>query len=239
MTANSVIIFTDGSSKGNPGPGGFGAVIIVAGKVMELGGGDPHTTNNRMEIQAAISALAYIANLEGRLPITVYTDSAYLLNGITKWVFGWRQNGWKTSTKQPVENQDLWEELFDITKSKKINWYLVKGHVGVAGNHRCDEIATLFADGKQMQLYSGALENYSIKDILNISANPAEAEKRADSKSRSRAKAFCYVSLVDGEVLVHKTWAECEKRVKGKSGARFQKVFSKSEEDSLVKEWGS
>ena len=232
-------IFTDGSSRGNPGPGGFGAVIVAGGKVVELGGDNPHTTNNRMEIQAAISALAFASNVKGQSPVVVYTDSTYLLNGITKWVFGWQKNGWRTSNKEPVENQDLWEELLRVTIGQKINWHLVKGHVGVVGNYRCDEIATAFADRNKIALYSGTLHDYKIKKILDISADPERATKNSQSKSNSRAKAFSYVSAIDGKVEVHQTWDECEKRVKGKSGARFKKVFSQSEEASLVKEWQS
>lgn len=238
-------IFTDGSSKGNPGPGGWAAVIAYDNgelKVKELGGRAMHTTNNRMEIQAAIEALFFVTSKLSNFKtskLIIYTDSAYLLNGITKWVYGWQKNGWQTATKQPVENQDLWEQLFEITRGQKIDWQLVKGHVGVAGNHRCDEIATAFASGEPAVLYSGVLENYRIKNILDISADISEVARSREKKTKNRAKAFSYVSVLDGKVEVHQTWSECEKRVKGKSGVRFKKVFSKSEEVSLVKEWGS
>jgi len=152
-------------------------------------------------------------------------------------VYGWQKNGWKTATKQAVENQDLWEELLGVSTGKKIDWQLLKGHVGVVGNERCDEIATDFADGQSPKLYSGVLENYGIKNILDISSNSQVVAKSKESKACSRAKAFSYVSVIKGEVKVHQTWAECEKRVKGKSGTRFKKVFSKEEEKALVTEW--
>ena len=248
-----VMIFTDGASRGNPGPGGFAAIIIFQDEnnnrggvqdsrfmIKELGGWEEYTTNNRMEMKAAIAALREVESCKLNAKRSVlYSDSSYLINGITKWVFGWQKNGWRTSNKEPVENQDLWEELLRVTIGQKINWHLVKGHVGVVGNYRCDEIATAFADRNKIALYSGTLHDYKIKKILDISADPERATKNSQSKSNSRAKAFSYVSAIDGKVEVHQTWDECEKRVKGKSGARFKKVFSQSEEASLVKEWQS
>lgn len=239
MTPNSIVVFTDGSSRGNPGPGGFGVVVVFDDKVVELGGREDYTTNNRMEIRAAIKALSFVSKVKGQMSTVLYTDSAYLLNGITKWVFGWQKNNWKTSTKQSVENQDLWQELLEIIKGKKINWRLVKGHVGVAGNQRCDEIATAFAGNNPPKLYSDVLKNYRIKDILNISSNLKAVDNYQDAKKRSRAKPFSYVSTINGKVKIYQTWSGCEKRVKGQSGARFKKVFSKSEEDNLVREWSN
>jgi len=243
-----IIIFTDGSSRGNPGSGGFGAILVIPVSdkeihdlrfmIYELGGREKHTTNNRMEIQAAISALSYVQMLHAtRYTLCIYTDSSYLLNGITKWVFGWQKNGWKTATKQAVENQDLWEQLLVVTSGKEIDWRLVKGHVGVAGNQRCDEIATAFADGKKPKLYSGVLENYGIKNILDTSSNSKSVTKSKESKARSRAKAFSYVSSLNGKVKVHQTWAECEARVKGQSGAKFKKALDKDDEGRLIKDW--
>ncbi|MDO8482834.1 MAG: ribonuclease HI [bacterium] len=237
MIPDSIIIFTDGSSRGNPGPGGFGAIVIADGKVTELGGREEHTTNNRMEMMAAISALTYLKTLNLNLSTLVYSDSSYVINGITKWVFGWRKNNWITSTKSPVENRDLWEKLFEVTQGKKIEWRQVGGHVGVAGNERCDEIATAFADGSKPELYSGVLENYRIDNILDIKEDTSAASIKSSSKSHSKAKAYSYVSLVDGKIMIHKTWTECEARVKGKP-AKFKKALSEQDEREIIASWG-
>ncbi|KKU67945.1 MAG: Ribonuclease H [Parcubacteria group bacterium GW2011_GWA2_47_16] len=244
MFLESITIFTDGSSRGNPGPGGFGAIVVADGKVTELGGREEHTTNNRMEMMAAISALTYLSKVKSQMSVVIYCDSSYVINGITKWVFGWRKNNWITSTKSPVENRDLWEALVEVTQGKKVEWKQIGGHVGVAGNERCDEIATAFADlstGSRQaapELYSGVLENYRIKNILDIKENVSATSAKSSSKSHSRAKAYSYVSLVDGKIERHKTWAECEKRVKGRP-AKFKKVLNEEAEAALIKEWGA
>ncbi|MSU55088.1 MAG: ribonuclease HI [Candidatus Taylorbacteria bacterium] len=240
MIPDSITIFTDGSSRGNPGPGGFGAVVVYNNKlnVQELGGREEYTTNNRMELQAVISALSFLPNVKDQVPIVVYCDSSYVINGITKWIFGWRKNNWITSTKSPVENRDLWENLFGLTQGKKIEWKQVGGHVGVAGNERCDEIATAFADDEKPELYSGVLENYRIKNILDISYDTSVAQNKSSSRAHSKAKAYSYVSLVGGKIMTHKTWAECEARVKGKP-ARFKKATSDENEKQIISEFSS
>lgn len=238
-TSHEVIIFTDGSSRGNPGPGGFGAIIIVDGKVTELGGREVHTTNNRMEIQAAISALSFLGSYKLSVKsykLSVYSDSSYLINGITKWVFGWQKNGWKTKEKKDVENKDLWEKLIETARNKEIEWKQIGGHVGIAGNVRCDEIATAFADGTTPKLYADVLENYSIKNILDVSHDTDLAKEKSSHRAHSNAKAYSYVSLVGGVVQTHKSWAECEARVKGKP-AKFKKALSADDERALIVGW--
>src|SRR3989338_9336051 len=196
MIPDSIIIFTDGSSRGNPGPGGFGAIVIADGKVTELGGREEHTTNNRMEMMAVIEVLAFIQNqgstffpIQGRTLI-LYSDSAYVINGITKWVHGWKKNNWITSQKKPVENRDLWEQLDSLCTIYRTEWKQVGGHVGVAGNERCDEIATAFADGEKPELYSGVLENYRIKNILDIQENISTAAAKSSSNAHSRSNDY-------------------------------------------------
>ncbi|AFZ09768.1 Ribonuclease H [Oscillatoria nigro-viridis PCC 7112] len=138
-------LYTDGACSGNPGPGGWGAVVCFAdGNCHELGGGDPQTTNNRMEMQAAVAALEFFANSGQSEPVTVYTDSEYVKNGITKWIQGWKNKGWKTSTGKEVVNQDLWH-LLDKLNSRQIKWEHVRGHSGDFYNDRCDEIARSFS----------------------------------------------------------------------------------------------
>lgn len=158
-----ITIFTDGSSRGNPGPGGFGAIVISDDKVIELGARENHTTNNRMELGSAICALNSVDSSDS---ITLYSDSQYVIKGITEWIQGWIAKGWRNSQKKAVLNQDLWEELLAATQGKQILWKFVKGHADTPGNVRCDEIATMFADGENVALYNGPRENYPNREIL-------------------------------------------------------------------------
>ncbi|MBX4195826.1 ribonuclease HI [Candidatus Parcubacteria bacterium] len=153
-------IYTDGSARGNPGPGGWGAIIASNTKVEEIGGGEKHTTNNRMELKAAIRALESLEPTGEK--ITVYTDSQYVMKGITEWIHNWVVKNWKTAGKKPVENQDLWQALLKNTEDRDIEWKYVAGHSGHAANDRCDEIATSFADGVDPNLYNGKRDNYRI-----------------------------------------------------------------------------
>jgi ribonuclease HI len=135
-----VVIYTDGACSGNPGPGGWGAVLRWNGVEKELHGGDLQTTNNRMELTAAIQALEALSR-----PSTVrlHTDSKYLLDGITKWIEGWQRNGWRTAAKQPVKNADLWRRLVAAMDGHDVTWVWVKGHAGDEGNEQADELARL------------------------------------------------------------------------------------------------
>ena len=252
LTSHDIVVFTDGSSRGNPGPGGFGTIVIVPKKydggrmkyeVQEIGGREEKTTNNRMELRAAIEGLLFLSKLPStKLPITIHTDSSYLINGITKWVYGWQKNGWKTKEKKDVENRDLWEDLISAVRGKDIEWRQFGGHVGVAGNMRCDEIATAFADlstssrRASPMLFSGTLSEYPIKNILDIQEDSFLADTKELNRAHSNAKAYSYVSSVDGVIQTHKTWAECEARVKGKN-AKYKKVLSASEEKNLIEGW--
>ena len=133
-----VEIFTDGACKGNPGPGGWGAIIRSGSNEKELSGGEPLTTNNRMELLAAIRALEA---LKRPCQVVLTTDSVYVRDGITKWIFGWQKNGWKTAARQPVKNAELWQELLAAVKPHKIDWRWVKGHAGHAENERAAQLA--------------------------------------------------------------------------------------------------
>jgi ribonuclease HI len=138
-----VDIFTDGACKGNPGPGGWGALIRYGSHEKEVSGGQPDTTNNRMELSAAIHALN---SLVEPCRVALHTDSKYVSDGITKWVAGWQRNGWKNASKQPVRNADLWHDLIDAAKRHEIEWIWVKGHSGHEGNDRADKLASDAAD---------------------------------------------------------------------------------------------
>ena len=135
-----VVIYTDGACSGNPGPGGWGVVLRWNGTVKELHGNEPRTTNNRMELTAAIQALEA---LNRPANVQLHTDSKYLLDGITKWIKGWQRNGWLTSAKQPVKNADLWRRLVAAMDGHEITWQWVKGHAGDEGNERADALARL------------------------------------------------------------------------------------------------
>ena len=139
-----VEIFTDGACKGNPGPGGWGALIRMGAREKEVSGGDPLTTNNRMELMAAIKALEALTK-PCRVKLT--TDSNYVRDGIMKWIHGWMRNGWKTSDRKPVKNADLWQMLLEASKRHQVEWHWVKGHSGHAENDRVDELACAAAEG--------------------------------------------------------------------------------------------
>ena len=131
-------IYTDGACKGNPGVGGWGAIIMQDEKNIELFGGENETTNNRMELMAVIMALKEISS---NLELTIYTDSKYVQKGISEWIKNWKVNNWRSSSKKPVKNKDLWIELDEAVGSRKINWEWVKGHAGNEGNEKADELA--------------------------------------------------------------------------------------------------
>lgn len=147
-------IYTDGSSLGNPGPGGWGVVVVADNKIIkELGGYDKNTTNNRMELMSVIEALKYISARQGLAEdkeysrIVIHADSAYVLGGVTTWIHNWEKNGWRTANKKEVLNQDLWKELISLVRAFKgeLSWQKVKGHAGVEHNERADTIATTYA----------------------------------------------------------------------------------------------
>ena len=134
----NVDAFTDGACRGNPGPGGWGVVLKSGGQVKELSGGEPATTNNRMELKAAIEALTA---LKQPCKVDLYTDSQYVRSGITEWLPAWRARGWRTADKKPVKNQDLWEALAALAARHDVTWHWVKGHSGHVENERADELA--------------------------------------------------------------------------------------------------
>lgn len=146
-------IYTDGACSGNPGPGGWGSVIYFAnGACHEMGGAVTQTTNNRMELQAAISVLEFLQDKNLPAGVPLYTDNEYVKNGITKWLVGWKQKGWKTAQGKPVLNQDLWQQL-DQLNGGSIDWRYVPGHAGHQGNERCDQIARAFAHNQPPKLH--------------------------------------------------------------------------------------
>jgi ribonuclease HI len=242
----NIVIFTDGSSRGNPGPGGFGAIIVEEDKVREIGGRENHTTNNRMELMAVIKALEFVSDpsqikiqFDGAR-IVVNTDSAYVVNGITKWVYGWQKNNWKTAQDGEVLNKDLWENLVNVSKGNKVKWNLIPGHSGIPGNERCDEIATAFADNKSFKFFNGKLSDYEV-DITDLKGNGIKngSTSLTTRKIKSKKPAYSYLSLVHGVFKRHKDWASCEKEVKGiKGNIKFKKAISEEDEREIMRDWG-
>ncbi|MDP8923517.1 MAG: ribonuclease HI [Chloroflexota bacterium] len=217
-TDGTTIAYTDGSCIGNPGPGGWGVHVELAdGGVVEAGGGELRTTNNRMELRAAIEALRLTADAPA---VIIVTDSQYVRRGVTAWLAGWRRNGWRTATGKPVENQDLWREVGGLA-SERVEWRWTRGHAGTPGNERCDEIARAFSTGiRRLDESSGGRP-----------PAPASAPDAVPGGVR-------YLSLVDGVAARHASWPECERQVRGVRGARFKKARSEAEERAIVAEWG-
>lgn len=237
---NPIIIFCDGACSGNPGPGGWGTIVLtpegVGARVRELGGGLKQTTNNRMELVAALRGLQLIQNVPGE--VDIYTDSVYVIRGTTQWIWGWRQRGWKTADGQEVANRELWEELSRAVSARRglgaLHWHFVRGHSGIPGNERVDEIAVAFVKGTRVQLYDGPLVGYGVA-IHDIPADTSLPEMKAKPEKKA---AHSYLSVIDGVPMRHKTWIECERRVKGRSGAKFKKTTSAEDETAVLQAWG-
>jgi len=142
-TPEMIDIYTDGACRGNPGPGGWGALLMFNGRVREISGAESATTNNRMELLAVINALRA---LKRSVRARIYTDSQYVRLGITEWMPGWKARGWRTADRKPVKNQDLWQQLDELVVGHELEWHWVKGHSGVPGNERCDQLANSAID---------------------------------------------------------------------------------------------
>lgn len=240
-----VVIYCDGACSGNPGPGGWGSIVIAGDLVVELGGGSRATTNNRMEMTAVLEALHYcnVNYSKGDIEtIQIFTDSVYVIRGITQWIFGWKKRGWKNATNEEVSNQDIWVQLDKIVVKTKsdlgcdIQWNFVKGHSGVLGNERCDEIAVAYSKNDDIDLYKGSAAGYifNVRVLPEIKSVPEMKKKSGDSGSKA---APWYLSYVNGVLTKHSTWRECEAVVKGRP-AKFKKVSSAEEELAVKKSWG-
>jgi ribonuclease HI len=237
----TLTIYTDGASRGNPGLGGWAAVILAGDHCMEIVGNVERATNNQMELAGVEAVLSDSGALSWDGPVVVYSDSMYVINGMTKWVKGWERNDWITSTKTPVENKAQWQNLLKLIRQygKRLSVEKVKGHAGDLYNERCDELAVAAALGENPKVFSGTTEKYkTFLEEAGFSEMKLAFKKAATkSKSKSDAVAYSYVSIVNGVVHADKTWAACEKRVKGAKGAKYKKVFSKAEETELMQDY--
>lgn len=222
---SEILAFTDGGSIMNPGPGGWSVVYLnkTTGVVTELGGRETKATNNRMEMIGVINALSLVE--QGDI-VEIYTDSAYVVNGINVWMDGWKKNNWKKKTGEFVLNMDLWKEINEILEKKNdIVFHHIAGHSGLPGNERADVIANSFARNTPTKLLSGL----TLKEYENSIGGKLTIVKLE--------KPF-YLSMINGEIQKHDTWTECKARVDGRK-AKFKKISSKAEEESIRNQWQS
>lgn len=237
---DSILLFTDGAARGNPGPAGWGSVVVTPeGRVTELGGGVRKATNNQMELAAVIEGLKFLETTTG--DVAVYSDSVYVLKGITAWVHGWIKRGWRTASGGEVSNIGYWKRLSGLVRDRaelgRISWHYVQGHAGTPGNERCDQIATAFADGKPPRLYQGELLQYDVA-VHDLPEDTSIPDRNSPAKRKPKGKPHCYLSLVGGKLERHASWAECEARVKGVRGARFKKAMTEAEAREIIAGWG-
>ncbi len=234
-----IAIFTDGACSGNPGPGGWAAIVATPdGRVRELAGREEPTTNNRMELGGVIAGLGAISDRPGTA--LIHTDSTYVIEGITKWILGWKRRGWTTAAGEPVKNEDLWRALDAVVSARGrggVEWRWVKGHSGHDANERCDEIAVALAKRYSIELYDGPLLSYPYGSLLPSAAKALPARPKAGERKAADSRPVSYISLLDGELRRHDTWAECSERVSGKP-AKFKKVRSEEEAAEVRRSWG-
>jgi ribonuclease HI len=247
----ALTVFSDGACKGNPGPGGWGTIVERDGTYSEYGGAESPTTNNRMEMTAAIEGIKRANPGEH---IRVVTDSRYLIDGATKWIWGWKKKGWKKSDGGEVLNLDLWQEIDRRQASVKGTWEHVAGHSGHPENERCDTIASDYGHGDPVELREGdgawifeatprpvsRPKKSSSSTMGAKGAKSAKAKKTATPPPPANDEKYAaplYLSLVGGDIQEHTTWAACETRIKGVRGSRCKKVKTKGEHIAAIASW--
>lgn len=227
---NSVIIYTDGACSGNPGPGGW-AFVLFDGKtkVIECADAEEETTNNRMELQGAMEAFKYLQDQKfpTETKIKIHIDSSYVILGITKWIKSWKRREWKNIEGKSVSNQDLWMEFESLTEDyKNIKWIHIPGHAGIPGNERCDQLSVQSMKG-----------HYRVFDEYDSDAYDYQIFQPVDLNRYKKIDPF-YLSYVNGNLIKHTTWPECESAVRGKPGAKFKKIKNLNDEEETLKLWG-
>jgi len=242
---SEIIIFGDGACRGNPGPGGWGFILMTSNLYIEKGGRSDLTTNNEMEIMALLEALKMAQAFAGESrQMKIYFDSQYVLKGASTWIWSWMNSGWKTKSGDEVKNKELWIEisklLIGLKKQVKIDWFYVEGHSGNPGNNRVDQIAASFADGAEVYLEDCQRKPHhqAIWDAQKDGQDIREISSSFLKANKSEKKKTYYLSVVGGKVYRDETWESCEARVKGVTGAKYKKVKSQSEEESTLKSWG-
>jgi len=249
-----IIIYTDGAARGNPGPGGYGLVLIDmhADEIVEKGEGYEHTTNNAMELLAVLRTLEIIFFKKDRdrtytqIPVHLYTDSRYVHQGITSWMHGWARNGWRKKDGEIIGNKELWQKVHTLAQDLAdvpITYVHVPGHAGIPGNERADTIATAYADiDDNFSPYRGSSSEYT--DYALLIQPPREEEltvmraSKKEQKKKTTGRPLGYLSYVEGSVYFDTTWNECKERVHGKKGVSFRKVMTESDIRDLLNTWG-
>jgi len=249
-----IIVYTDGAARGNPGPGGYGLICIDlhVNEVIEQGEGHAHTTNNAMELMAVLRSLEIIFSKKDRdraytkIPVHIYTDSRYVHQGITSWMYGWARNDWRKKDGEIISNQKLWQEIHTIAQNLvdvSIAYMHVPGHAGIPGNERADTIATAYADNDEAFVpYIGSSEGYSYYESLVQTPSEEELDairaSKKEQKKKVTGKPLGYLSYVEGSVYFDTTWNDCKERVHGKKGVSFRKVMTESDIHDLLNDWG-
>lgn len=239
MKKSTYLMFSDGACSGNPGVGAWAFVAIQLAEnlseseVYEATDYSEQTTNNRMELTAVINAIQWLAKRDFE-KAAIWTDSKYVQEGLSRWMYGWDRNNWVTQEGSPVSNQDLWKDALQLERTlgaiwKKIKLEKLPGHHGILGNERCDKLARECISKHFAETYKGPLSGHPFgMDMLKTGA--IKPQGLGD---------FWYISLISGKANRHKTWPECEAFVKNQKGAKFKKVYSIQEETLILKQWGS
>ena len=231
-------IYTDGACRGNPGPGGWAALLYYSSshdpEVEELGSGVPYTTNNQMELQAAIAALRHLGSPPSGTPLIVWTDSTYLIQGVTKWSARWILNSWRTQQNTLVINAERWQELLALCRGLCLEWRHVRAHRGHPENTRVDALAVEFALGRSPALYRGSRSQYPLHAAA--SSLPPSVPKQSAFRG-SPGKSGHYISLINGVLARHAGWEDCRARVHGVPRARFQKIQDPAQEAQVLARW--
>ena len=229
MTTPAVRIYTDGACLGNPGPGGWAALIEADGHREEISGAAEDTTNNRMELTAVIEALRRVPP---PTPVRVITDSQYVMLGITRWLPAWQRRHWRTVGGHPVQNRDLWEQLVTLAAGR-VSWEWVRGHQGHPENTRVDLLARARAR-EALAARRAAQGNPPAGTTDRASGSEADAAATASARPRWPS----YLSLVGSELRRHPDWPSCQRHVHGRRGARFKRCRDAAEERATVTAWG-